>query len=90
MSGKRKMNFVTIKPKIFWLIIFIATASLVIGIPGVLLAVFTRSEVVTSITLCGIVLLWMLGITLTIVYWIRQLLGKYVRMEARPIKDQIW
>ncbi|WP_176943765.1 hypothetical protein [Pseudoxanthomonas sp. CF125] len=84
------MNFVTIKPKIFWLIMLVSGVSLLIGIPSVLLAVFTGSEVVTLIVLYGIALLWILGVVLTIVYWLRQLLGRYVGMEARPIKDQIW
>jgi membrane protein implicated in regulation of membrane protease activity len=71
------MKFIATKPDIFWLIMAVAILALVLGVPGVLLAVFTKSEIVTKIVIFSILLFWVLGVVLTIVYWIRQLLGRY-------------
>lgn len=84
------MNVITVRPKLFWLIMVIAILALVVGVPGVLVAIFIENPIVTKAVLYGIALLWMLGFVLTIVYWIRQLLGRYKGIRAQSIKDQVW
>lgn len=85
-----KVNFVTNRPKLFWLIISIAVIALGVGAPAVLLVVLTKSKILHAVVFRGIVLLWVVGFALVIVYWSRQALGKYVGIRARPIREQIW
>jgi hypothetical protein len=84
------MNFVTNRPKLLWLIMLVVIASVLFGAATVLLVNLTHSETIHRFAFWILVFLWSACAALVLVYWARQLSGKYVGMEPRPLKHQIW
>lgn len=85
-----RFNFVTHHPKLFWLMMCAPAVSLVLGVPAVLIVLFTKSQVLQLIVFRGFVFLWVTGAVLALFYFVRQVLGKYIGMNPKPIRDQIW
>jgi hypothetical protein len=84
------LNFETNKPKLFWLIIFIAAIIFFVGIPSALIALTSKSMQLQIVVFRLFVFLWSAGFVLTITYLVRQAAGKYIGIGRKPISEQIW
>ena len=85
-----KINFTTQRPKLFWLIMLVVLATLLFGVPSVVLVVVTQSQLLQKIVFYSVLMAWLIGMALICVYWARQFSGKYIGMKPRPVFEQIW
>jgi len=84
------MNFHTIKPKSFWLMLFVALTSLVVGGIGVPLINVTGSRALHIAIFFSVLALWMIGISSMMYYFHGQAAGKYIGIKKVKLSDQVW
>ena len=84
------MNFLTKKPKFFWLSMCSCLASLVLGIPGILFLNISYSPRLNVILFWTVVGLWLIAAFSMAAYYFRQACGVYKSIDRIPLKEQIW
>lgn len=81
---------ITSKPKLFWLIWIMVSLGVSIAGVGVVLVLAFKSAGLHLVIFLMLALLGIGSFLLTVIYFWRQLCGKYDQIKPELIKDQIW
>jgi hypothetical protein len=89
-KGLNVINFVTAKPKLWWLMASMCVLGILVGIAGVGLVQLTGSRSIQLAFFVAILCLWLVAVAALFAYLSRQLSGHYRGMQPRKLQDQIW
>jgi hypothetical protein len=84
------LDFVTTKPKWWWLMMFSCLTAITVGSIGVLLVIALGNKFLHLSVFSLILILWLTAAISCFMYMGRQFSGTYKNIEPRRLSKQVW